>query len=193
MTGSTPGTLLLRRGPGVTLTYNNQDLSPHNVAFYLSPSSSDPIFRSPVITGPVAETYTFAAPSTPGTYYFRSDPNAGLVGVFTVSAPLTTTTPTSAGTVPVTLTTKNIAFDTQTISVPAGSTVVMTFINNDAGVPLNFALYTRSAATTKIFAGDFVTGVRTITYSFTAPATPGNYFFRCDVHPEMRTGTLLVT
>jgi plastocyanin len=147
-----------------------------------------------VITVPVTETYTFAAPATPGTYYFRSDPNAGLIGTFIVTAPVSpTSTPTSAGTVPVTLTARNIAFDTQTISVPAGSTVVMTFVNEDAGVPHNFALYTNSAATTKIFMGDFVTGVRTVTYTFTAPASPGNYFFRCDVHPETMTGMFVVT
>jgi plastocyanin len=84
-------------------------------------------------------------------------------------------------------------FDTTRITVPAGSTVVMTFINNDAGIPHNFALYTDSSATSKIFAGDFVTGVKTVTYNFTAPSTPGNYFFRCDVHPEMMFGTFVVT
>jgi plastocyanin len=80
-----------------------------------------------------------------------------------------------------------------TISVPAGSTVVMTFINNDANVPHNFALYTDSKATTRIFAGDFVTGVKTVTYTFTAPSTRGSYFFRCDTHPEIMTGTFIVT
>jgi len=69
----------------------------------------------------------------------------------------------------------------------------MTFINNDAGVPHNFALYTDKTAATKIFAGDLVTGVKTVTYSFTAPSVPGNYFFRCDVHPELMTGTFVVT
>ncbi len=91
------------------------------------------------------------------------------------------------------MTAKNITFDTKTITVPAGSTVVMTFIKNDAGIPHNFALYTDSSATTRIFAGDFVTGVKTVTYKFTAPSAPGYYFFRCDVHPEAITGTFVVT
>ena len=91
------------------------------------------------------------------------------------------------------MTAKNSAFDTNTITVPAGSTVVMTFINNDVNVPHNFALYTDRTAMTRIYVGDIITGVKTITYTFTAPSTPGNYFFRCDVHPEMMTGTFVVT
>jgi len=107
-----------------------------------------------------------------------------------MSVPATTTPPVTR---PVTLTARNFTFDTDRITVPAGSTVIMTFINNDAGVPHNFALYTDKTAATKIFAGDLVTGVKTVTYSFTAPSVPGNYFFRCDVHPELMTGTFVVT
>jgi plastocyanin len=194
-----PSSLSVPAGSQVTLTYNDQDLDPHNFAVYASKVSSTAIFRSPVVTGPVTATYTFTAPATPGDYYFRSDPNTGLIGNFTVTSatgPVTsaTTAPTSVGkTVPVTLIAKNIAFDMSTISVPAGSTVVMTFVNNDTNVPHNFALYTDSKATTKIFAGDLVTGVKTVTYTFTAPSAPGNYFFRCDTHPEIMTGTFVVT
>jgi glucose/arabinose dehydrogenase/plastocyanin len=184
-------------GSQVTLTYDDQDLDPHNFALYPSQTSSAAIFRSPVITGPVKVTYTFTAPATPGTYYFRSDPNAGLIGTFTVTsltAATTTTSPPAGGTaVPVMLTAKNSAFDTNMITVPAGSTVVMTFVNNDANVPHNFALYTDNKATTRIFVGDLVTGVRTVTYTFTAPSVRGSYFFRCDVHPETMTGTFVVT
>jgi plastocyanin len=107
--------------------------------------------------------------------------------------PATTTSPSGGNTVQVTLTARNIAFDKSTITVPAGSTVVMVFNNMDSGVPHNFALYTDLHATSRIFVGDFNTGPKTVTYTFTAPATPGNYFFRCDVHPETMTGTFTVT
>jgi plastocyanin len=192
-----PANLSVPAGALVTLTYNDQDLDPHNFALYPAQTSSAVIFRSPVITGPVTATYTFTAPATPGTYYFRSDPNAGLIGTFTVTSPTAATTTTSlpaGGTaVPITLTAKNSAFDTSTITVPAGSTVVMTFVNNDANVPHNFALYTDNKATNKIFAGDLITGIKTVTYTFTAPSKKGSYFFRCDVHPETMTGTFIVT
>jgi glucose/arabinose dehydrogenase/plastocyanin len=194
-----PPALSVPAGARVTLTFNDQDLDPHNFALYSSPVSSAVIFRSPVITGPVTATYVFTAPVTPGTYYFRSDPNAGLIGNFTVTSaagPTSTATiaqPPGGNTVPVTLIAKNFAFDMSTISVPAGSTVVMKFINNDLNVPHNFALYTDNKATTGIFVGDIVNGIKTVTYTFTVPSTPGSYFFRCDVHPETMTGTFIVT
>ena len=93
----------------------------------------------------------------------------------------------------ITLTAKNIAFDKTTLTTSVGSTVVMTSINNDAGIPHNFALYTDQTATGKIFAGNLVTGVATTTYTYPAPSVPGNYFFRCDVHQETMNGTFVVT
>ena len=118
----------------------------------------------------------------------------GSVSVTASGAATMTSTPTQgAQTVDVSLIAKNIAFDKSTITVPAGSKVVMTFDNQDSGVPHNFALYTSSSATTKLFAGDFVTGPKKVTYTFTAPSQPGTYFFRCDVHPETMTGSFVVT
>jgi glucose/arabinose dehydrogenase/plastocyanin len=115
-----------------------------------------------------------------------------------VTSPANLQPPVPAPTAPSTtrqvlLTVRNLAFDTDRITVPAGSNVVMTFTNNDANIPHNFALYTDKTAATKIFAGDLVTGVRTVAYTFTAPSVPGNYFFRCDMHPELMTGTFVVT
>jgi plastocyanin len=79
---------------------------------------------------------------------------------------------------------KNFAFDVSTITVPAGSRVIVEFENED-GVPHNVAFYTSPSLSATIYQGEIVTGPRTITYTFTAPVTPGNYYFRCDVHPEM--------
>ena len=87
---------------------------------------------------------------------------------------------------------KNIAYNTSTITVPAGANVTVNFHNEDQNVPHNFAVYDTSAAKKVIFKGDIITGPSETTYHFTAPDTPGTYFFRCDVHPTIMTGQFIV-
>lgn len=98
----------------------------------------------------------------------------------------------TAQAVTIELAARNMAFDTDTLTVPAGSSVTMVFTNMDAGIPHNFALYTDSSARDLIFRGNIVNGVNTITYRFTAPSVPGTYFFRCDPHPTTMTGDFVV-
>ena len=87
---------------------------------------------------------------------------------------------------------ENFGFSTETITVPAGAEVTVEFDNRDDGVPHNVAVYTDSSASDAIFVGEIVMGPTRPTYTFTAPETPGNYFFRCDVHPAMH-GAFIVT
>jgi plastocyanin len=111
----------------------------------------------------------------------------------TETAVPTTTIPPTGGAVTVDLIAKNIAFNTSTITVPACSAVTVNFDNQDSGIPHNFAVYTNSEATTPIYQGAIITGPKTTTYTFTAPCTPGDYWFRCDVHPSIMYGTFKVT
>lgn len=104
--------------------------------------------------------------------------------------PTPTPTPTPGQNVTINLIAQNISFDKSTITVPAGASVTINFDNKDS-IPHNFALYTDSSARTSIFVGQIITSTTT-TYKFTAPTTPGNYFFRCDVHPTSMTGTFVV-
>lgn len=99
---------------------------------------------------------------------------------------------TTAGAVTIDLVAQNIAFNLKTITVPAGSQVTVNFINLDGDLPHTFSVYTDSSATTVIFKGDPIIGEATTTYSFTAPTTPGTYFFRCDIHPTQMTGQFIV-
>lgn len=84
-----------------------------------------------------------------------------------------------------------MAFDKYDIVVNAGQEVTVIFENKDVSVPHNLAIYKNKAATQAIFVGETITGPATITYKFTAPTTPGSYYFRCDTHPNMN-GALIV-
>ncbi|WP_143727269.1 cupredoxin domain-containing protein [Methanoculleus chikugoensis] len=90
------------------------------------------------------------------------------------------------------LSAENLAFDTSTITVPAGANVTVNFDNMDDGIPHNVAVYTNASAAEEIFVGETITGPAQTTYTFTAPDEPGTYFFRCDVHPQQMTGDFIV-
>jgi mono/diheme cytochrome c family protein/plastocyanin len=80
----------------------------------------------------------------------------------------------------------NIAFTTTEVTVPADAPFVISFENQDAGVPHNVAINDESGA--EVFKGEIFNGVETREYQ--VPALPaGEYTFICTVHPTM-TGTL---
>lgn len=116
--------------------------------------------------------------------------NPPVVATVTVTVQAASTVPPAPQTI--SLTAQNMAFNTANIAVPAGASVTINFNNMDAGIQHNFAIYTDATAYTLIFRGNAITGPATTTYTFTAPSSPGNYFFRCDVHPTQMTGTFVV-
>ncbi|HEV2755258.1 MAG TPA: cupredoxin domain-containing protein [Actinomycetota bacterium] len=75
------------------------------------------------------------------------------------------------------------AFDTETITLAAGEPASIDFENHDP-VQHNIAIYEDESAAAEIFKGDIIEGGDSTTYEFDAPPK-GEYFFRCDVHPDM--------
>jgi plastocyanin len=103
--------------------------------------------------------------------------------------------PTAPGTVTIEISAvPTIKFDRDTITVTAGSEVTLKFTNDDTDVPHNWAAYTDSTATELIPGAitEICSGPCGEEITFTAPSEPGEYFFRCDVHPTTMTGTLVV-
>lgn len=94
----------------------------------------------------------------------------------------------AAGDADFTITAADMQFDQDTLTVPAGEAFTLEFVNED-GAPHNVAIYTDSSASEDLFVGEVVTET-TIVYEIPA-LEPGEYFFRCDVHPDMQ-GTLIV-
>jgi plastocyanin len=75
-------------GARVTINFNNKENFPHNFALYETPAATETIFKGEVISGPRTITYTFIAPSTPGTYFFRCDVHPTIMyGDFVVGNP----------------------------------------------------------------------------------------------------------
>jgi plastocyanin len=61
-------------GANITVNFDNQDTYvPHNFAVYTDASAKTAIYQGKTITGPAKESYTFTAPTKPGTYFFRCD------------------------------------------------------------------------------------------------------------------------
>jgi plastocyanin/uncharacterized membrane protein len=80
------------------------------------------------------------------------------------------------------------AFVPDRLRMPANESVTLAFDNQDGGVPHNVAVYRDDSAEESLFVGETITGPRSVTYDVPA-LDPGEYYFRCDVHPQM-DGTL---
>lgn len=87
---------------------------------------------------------------------------------------------------------KDLKFDRRSITASRGASVTVTLDNQDSGVLHNIAFYNNSQASQKIAGGDLFAGPSTRDLQFTAPSSSGNYFYRCDVHPDTMTGTFAV-
>jgi len=110
----------------------------------------------------------------------------------TTPTPVPVASSSASGGVPtVNETAEQLTFGSTTLQAPADTPFDLVFDNQAPGVAHNVAIYTNSSASTVLFRGALITGVKTITYHVPA-LKPGTYFFRCDVHPTQMTGTFVV-
>lgn len=88
---------------------------------------------------------------------------------------------------------KPISFASTELEVEAGQQVTVRY-TNESKVPHNVSFYEGADADAPLLAQiGTVTGPDAIgEVTFTAPETPGTYFFRCELHPLQMTGTLTV-
>jgi cytochrome c oxidase subunit II len=91
----------------------------------------------------------------------------------------------------VTVTAKNISWNTNCIAVNAKAPIALTVVNEDAGIDHNFAIYDGPDRKTELFQGGKFAGVAT--QNSQVPALPpGTYYFQCDVHGPAMSGTFIV-
>jgi plastocyanin len=160
---------------------------PHTISVELINNDHTPL-DPPVVAKVTVKAVASSIPTT------TSTPAPSTTSPTTSTPPASSTTTSPAGqAVNISLTAKSMLFDKSTITVPAGAVVTINFTNSDIGIPHNFALFASAGAVPPaLFQGAIITGPATANYTFTAPVAPGNYFFRCDIHPTTMTGTLVV-
>jgi plastocyanin len=196
-------TIELVAGVPSTVTFDNRDADvQHNIAIYTDSAQSEELFNGELVTGPATAEYQ-VPPLESGEYYFQCIVHPNMNGAVVVSAggggdggePPTGETapveptgsePPSAGGVaePSTVVAQNLAFDTSTITLPAGQPSTITFDNRDAGVQHNIMITTDSSLTTQLFNGELVTGPAKVEFQI-PPLEAGEYYFLCLVHPTM--------
>ncbi len=66
-------TITVPAGSKVTVNFDNQDRIPHGFSVYNSPDAKTAIYKGKVTSASSKAVYTFDAPTTPGTYFFRDD------------------------------------------------------------------------------------------------------------------------
>jgi len=180
-----------------TITLDNRDAGvQHNIAIYTDDTRAEVLFRGELLTGPGTIDYQIP-PLPPGEYYFQCDVHPNMNGTVVVTGAAApgegpTQGPPAGGATaqPAVVVALNIAFDTDTITLPANTPTTITMDNRDVGVPHNIAIYTDAELATELFNGEIVTGPITITYEL-PPLDEGGYHFLCIVHPNMN-GTVIV-
>jgi plastocyanin len=175
-----------------TLRFNNRDANTqHNVEIFESKDfAGQGLFVGDLVTGVRTVNYAVDALQA-GTYYFRCIVHANMTGEMQAAEsgggePGGSGEPGGA----VTVAAQNLTFDTSEIDLPADAPSTITFDNQDAGVPHNIAIYNDSSLAEALFTGEIVTGPATADYQVPA-LTAGEYYFHCDVHPNMN-GSVVV-
>jgi plastocyanin len=186
-----PTSLDVPAGEAFTLRFNNRDAqTQHNVEIFQSKDfAGQALFAGDLVTGVRTVNYAVDALQA-GTYYFRCIVHANMTGEMQ-AAETGGGGPGGGGPgAGVTVQAQNLAFDTSEIDLPADAPSTITFDNQDAGVPHNIAIYNDSSLGEALFTGEIVTGPVTAEYQVPA-LTAGEYYFHCDVHPNMN-GSVVV-
>lgn len=174
-------------GQPFLIRFENQDAGvQHNVEIFDNPDfAGPPLFAGEIITGPAEVVYEVQALGA-GEYPFNCVVHPNMQGVIHAVEG----DGVGAGGPRLTVVAENLAFDTDRIELPADSPATIVMDNADVGVLHNISIYADDTLAEVLFEGELITGPDTIEYRI-PPLPPGEYYFHCDVHPNMN-GTVVV-
>jgi plastocyanin len=166
----------------IELEFTNEDTTGHNIWILDGPDdTAPPLFQGADVPGSGDAVYRIP-PLEPGEYFFFCElhPGTAMEGTVTVSE--------GAGGVEVVA--QNLAFDTQELRLPADTPTTLTLDNKDSA-PHNVSIYEDDTASGEpLFTFEPFTGPAVEPFPV-GPIPEGEYYFHCDVHPNME-GTVVV-
>ena len=149
-----------------------------------------PFLDPSLVAGPIEVEYAVEALEPADYFFFCSAHPTTMTGTLEVAEGEEPGGGGGGGEGPPTVIAEGVAFDTDTIALPADTESELILDNQDPATPHNIAIYTDDSATESLFVGETFDGIAQETYAIPALAA-GEYFFRCDTHPNM-SGSVIV-
>lgn len=180
----------------VTVTVDNEDTQPHNFMMFEGADASAPPVNDgqPIANAGQSVDYVFTSPANPGDYFFycQIHPVQMTGTVHVTEAAHGEGEGEGEGGDSLALSAENLAFDKNELTATAGEEVTIALDNKDSQ-PHNLMVFEGpdQSAPPLNDGQPFANPGQKVEYTLTAPATPGEYFFYCQIHPTM-TGKLVV-
>jgi plastocyanin len=89
------------------------------------------------------------------------------------------------GTATITMCAELVAFDRDSITVPADEPFTIRFVNYDVGIPHNVAIHEDTGAGPEVYLGEIFNGLDERIYDVPALTAGTTYVYICTVHPNM--------
>jgi plastocyanin len=126
-------------------------------------------------------------------FVFFAGSQAGIIGGGEAS-PSPSGEPTACaegGDATITMCAELVAFDRDSITVPAGVPFTIRFVNYDVGIPHTVAFHEDTATGPEVYLGEIFNGLDERTYDVPALTADKTYVYICTVHPNM-LGTVIL-